>query len=270
MFSINPKFSTGLLGAAVFSLIPLAASGQRVIDFSDLSLSPESYYNGSDGAGQFSTGGATFNNDYDSEYGSWGGWAYSNVSDTETTGWDNQYSAIPGQGVGESDIYGVGYVDTFTPTLPRIDLPEGETVEGIQVTNSTYSYYAMRDGDDFSKKFGGESGDDPDFFVLTIDGLAEDGTTSTGSVDFYLADYRSEENVLIDDWSWVDLTSLGGSTRSLEFTLDSSDAGTFGINTPAYFAMGEMTTIPEPSSYALWGGLLMGAGVLGRRALKRR
>ena len=53
----------------------------------------------------------------------------------------------------------------------------------------------MRDGDAFSKKFGGASGDDPDWFKLTITGNDSTGA-SVGSVDFYLADYRSSTNSL--------------------------------------------------------------------------
>ncbi len=33
-------------------------------DFEDLSLDPESYWNGSDGSGSFTTGPARFHNDY--------------------------------------------------------------------------------------------------------------------------------------------------------------------------------------------------------------
>jgi hypothetical protein len=58
-------------------------------------------------------------------------------------------------------------------------------------------------------------------------------------VDFYLADYRftdNSEDYIVDEWTWVDLSSLGA-VDSLSFTLTSSDVGQFGMNTPAYFCM---------------------------------
>ncbi|HUT45289.1 MAG TPA: DUF4465 domain-containing protein, partial [Sedimentisphaerales bacterium] len=88
------------------------------------------------------------------------------------------------------------------------------------------------------KKFGGDSGSDPDFFMLTITGKDIDGTV-VGMVDFYLADYRFEDNgedYIVDTWQYVDLTSLG-EVMSLEFALSSSDVGDWGMNTPAYFVI---------------------------------
>jgi len=96
----------------------------------------------------------------------------------------------------------------------------------------------MFNGDAFSKKFGGESGNDQDWFMLTITGKDVDGVV-TGTVDFYLADYRFADNstdYIVNTWQYVDLTSLG-TVKSLEFTLSSSDVGDWGMNTPAYFAL---------------------------------
>lgn len=255
-----------LLPAALY-LFPLGSSAQRLIDFGDLSLPPSSYYNGSDGAGGFTSGGSAFNNVYDPDTDFWGGWSYSNVNDTTTSGFGNQHAAIAGTGLGPNGIYGVAYVDAFTPAIPRISLPPGETILGVEVTNTTYAYLSMRDGDAFSKKFGGISGDDPDFFRLTISGLTA-SETPTGSVDFYLADYRFENNALdqlVDTWTWVDLGGLGADTRILEFTLASSDNSIWGMNTPAYFSLGRVTVIPEPATFSFWGGLAMGLAILGRR-----
>lgn len=255
-----------LLPAALF-LVPLGVSAQRLIDFGDLSLPSASFNNGSDEAGGFTSGGATFNNVHDADSNFWGGWSYSNVNDTITPGFGNQYAAITGAGLGPNGIYGVGYVDTFTPAIPRIVLPEGESILGVEVTNTTYVYYSMRDGDAFSKKFGGTSGDDPDFLRLTISGLTA-SETPTGSVDFHLADYRFENNALdqlVDAWTWVDLGGLGADTRILEFTLASSDNSIWGMNTPAYFALGGVTVIPEPAAFAFWGGLAMVIAILGHR-----
>jgi hypothetical protein len=266
----------GLATAGLLFLLPAGAIAQRVIDFGDLSLPAESFYNGTGGSGSFVSGGVAFLNHFDPDYGSWGGFAYSNVTDFTTPGWGNQYAAITGSGLGATGVYAVGYVDTFTPTIPTIQLPEGSPPLGIHVANTAYAYYAMRDGDDFSRKFGGPSGGEPDFFRLTIHGFDLD-RASTGAVEFYLADYRAVDNALdhiVDAWTWVDLSGLSPATRELEFTLESSDMGIFGMNTPAYFAVGSLTVVPEPGTYALWAGFLalgtvyLRVSFLGRRRNK--
>src|SRR5690606_13300086 len=108
----------------------------------------------------------------------------------------------------------------------------------IIVTNSTYAYYSMKDGDAFAKKFGGVTGNDPDWFKLTIkmyfQGIFND------SVDFYLADFRFTDNsqdYIVKDWQSINLSSYG-SMDSLSFELSSSDIGMWGMNTPAFFCIG--------------------------------
>jgi MYXO-CTERM domain-containing protein len=68
----------------------------------------------------------------------------------------------------------------------------------------------------------------------------------------------------------VSLASLGA-VQSLRFSLASSDTGEYGINTPAYFAMDNLsvTAVPEPSACLLaLAGVFMVAG-LRRRALAK-
>ncbi|MDY6839745.1 MAG: DUF4465 domain-containing protein [Thermodesulfobacteriota bacterium] len=72
-------------------------------------MASDSYWNGSDSSGGFISGDAHFSNCYDTSRGSWDGWAYSNMTDTTTAGWTNQYSAITGGGAGGSANYGVAY-----------------------------------------------------------------------------------------------------------------------------------------------------------------
>ena len=225
----------------------LAASGvtyANTSSFEDLDLPVESYWNGSDGSGGpvpgavqggFVSGGAHFNNNYNADWGSWDGFCYSNLTDT-AEGLAAQYNAITGSGQGGSVNYAVAYIGWIMP--PTITLETPGIVEGLYVTNNSYTYYSMLNGDAFAKKFGGEAGSDPDWLMLTITGRDADGA-ATGTVDFYLADYRSEdddEDYIVDTWQYVDLTLLG-EVVSLEFALSSSDVGDWGMNTPAYFAI---------------------------------
>jgi hypothetical protein len=220
----------------VVVLTVAGAANADIATFEDLNLPAESYWNGSDGSGGFTSGSVHLSNSYNADWGSWDGFSYSNATGTTVEGLAAQYNAITGEGQGGSANYAVGYVGWELP--PAVTLSSPGVVAGLYVTNCNYAYYAMFNGDAFSKKFGGGSGDDPDFFLLTITGKDADGA-ATGTVDFYLADYRSADNnadYIVDTWQYVDLTSLGV-VGSLEFTLSSSDVGDWGMNTPAYFAI---------------------------------
>lgn len=221
----------------------------NIADFDDLSLSLDSYWNGSDKTGDFTSGSAVFNNNFiDWGYGitSWDGWAYSNKSDTTTPGYTNQYSAITGSAQSGSN-YGIAYIGWTEP--PSITLSNASVVQGIYVTNTTYAYLAMKNGEGPATKF-----DDQDWFKLTITGKDESGS-QTDPINFYLAD----NGHIVNTWEYISLSSLGA-VKSLEFTLSSSDNSDYGMNTPAYFAMD--TVVPEPAAIILpgLGGLLLRRG----------
>lgn len=228
-----------------------------IANFEDLSLDANSYWNGSDGSGGFVSGGAYFKNHYDDSWGEyWDGFAYSNISDTSLSGWTAQYNAITGGGQDGSTNYGVGFVGWAEP--PTITF-NAAAIDGLYVTNNNYAYYSMLNGDEFAKKFGGEDGNDPDWFLLTITGKDASGTL-TGAVEFYLADLRFEDNsqdYIVDSWEYVDTSSLGV-VNKLEFFLSSSDVGDWGMNTPAYFALDSITlggycpAAGEPNSTAVY------------------
>jgi hypothetical protein len=119
----------------------------------------------------------------------------------------------------------------------------GTYVKGTYINNSTYAYYSMRDGDQFAKKFGGVSGDDADWFMLTVTGWLN-GQAKNDTVNFMLADYTFADNsqdYILNEWAWLDLQVLGN-VDSLQFSLSSSDAGQWGMNTPAYFVLDNFTT----------------------------
>ncbi len=209
----------------VFFGFTCSASAQPA-DFEDLSLDPESFWNGSDESGGFFSNTVFFSNNYNAEWFSWDGFAYSNLTDTTAQGFEAQYNAITGKGKNNSDIYAICYVSSFAATPATITLPAEETISGMYVTNTNYAYYSMKNGDDFSRKF-----TEDDWFLLTITGIDAEGETA-GAVNFKLADGTD----IVDTWTWVDLSPLG-KVKELTFSLSSTDNGDYGMNTPAYFAM---------------------------------
>ena len=104
---------------SVFAIVLLLGlggpAGAATLDFEDLGqnlpIGPNDFYDGrsaydpnDEDATDFSSQGATFNNDFDDFGGGccWQGWSYSQTDDTGTSGPGNQYSAIPGAGVGNN------------------------------------------------------------------------------------------------------------------------------------------------------------------------
>jgi hypothetical protein len=274
------KLICGLAFAALAMPLDFAAAAD--VDFDDLALAPGSFWNGPDPAGvdepdpfgqplpvkagSFTTGGVKFGNRHNLNFGSWTGFAYSNVTDNTTPGFGNQYSAFPGTGRGPgSDNYGVafGYDENLDPQdadqldqLPHIELPAGWHAQSAYVTNTTYAALSMRDGDPFAKKFGGDDGTDPDWFRLTAIGTDAAGELLPAAVEFYLADFRfadPADDYIVDEWTLVDLSPLAGARR-IYFNLLSSDVGQFGMNTPSFFAVDdlELALAPEPATWVLF------------------
>ncbi len=109
-------------------------------------------------------------------------------------------------------------------------------IKSIAVCNSTLVYLTIKNGAEGIKRFGGESNNEPDWFLLTIEGYNLGGEI-TGKVDFYLADYRFENNkrdYIVNKFTPVDLSSLG-MVNKLVLKLTSSVTGSNGeILTPRY------------------------------------
>ncbi len=201
------------------------------------------------GAG-FATGSVSLPNNYNENYGSWSGWAISATTDTITPGFTNQFSSITGSGYDGSTAYGVAF-EFGTNTIEIVSTINSSQAEvsGMYISNSTYTYYSMLEGDAFAKKFGGETGEDPDFLSVVFRGEV-DGVATADSVEFFLADYRSDnstEDYILKDWTWVDLSSLGFVDR-VTFSMRSSDVGAYGINTPLYFCVDNIIVVEDPLS----------------------
>lgn len=219
-------------------------TAQITVDFEDLNLPEDSFYNGDDLEGGFTSHGAIFSNNYNPDWGSWSDFSYSNMKDNTTPGFINQYSAYPAEGANQSATYGV---NTSTGT---ITFPTEVNVMSVFITNTTYAYLSMRDGDDFGKKFG-ENGD-KDFFYIYIYGHdTEDNKVDSVRID--LADFTSDnatEHYILENWTEFDLTPLQG-VKYLTFEYFSSDVGEWGINTPKFFALDNLVYDDGTSNISL-------------------
>lgn len=224
-------------------------------DYNGMAIPPGTgqYYDGygfGAPAGSWSSQGAQFNTN------EWGpGWSYSNVNDTVLEGFTNQWAAFTGTDVSGDGNYAIA--TSFAPNGAFFNLSVLSVIQSVYVTNTTWAALSMLNGDQFAKKFGGSSGNDPDWFKVTFTGFSDANASGsvTGFQEFYLADYRFADNsqdYIVSSWSLVSLITLG-SVRSVGISLESSDSGQNGINTPAYVAIDNLliSVVPEPSSISL-------------------
>lgn len=135
--------------------------------------------------------------------------------------------------------YLVAYYGFFMSTRP-IDMSfiDGKSYNavGIYVNLNSYAYYSMEYGDSFARAF-----TNGDKFTLSIHGVAADESEKT--VEVSLAEYSNGDLTINRGWKYVDLTALGV-VNEIYFTLESTDSGDYGMNTPAYFCIDKLMVSP--------------------------
>lgn len=238
------KIASVLSFATLFNLNVQA----QTADFEDIQLSGANSVkipNTGTVNSNFTSGSCAFSNSYTISFGGYwnNGWAYSKVNDTTTAGFTNLYGSYANKGFNNSNNYAVSQNETFIKINQN-------TLTGLYVTNTTYAALSMKNGDAFAKKFGGTSGNDSDWFKLTINAY-QNGNLKTEKVEFYLADYRFTDNskdYIVKDWTFVNISSLG-SLDSLKFTLTSSDTNQFGLKTPAFFCVDNIITNADTATF---------------------
>jgi len=200
---------------------PIVEKTLSYVTFEDVELT-DSVWTGSNGAGKFSASGFDFENSFSKfDWGSsWKGFACSAKTDTQTAGYLNEYSVIAGIGAAKSAKFAVVY-DTAT-----VICNASVKLSSMMLTNNTYAYLDMKTGSLFTKKFAAN-----DWFKVTITGYKN--KIKTNSVDYYLADFRDGKTFISNSWNIVDVSTLG-EVDMFSFAFDSSDKGVYGVNTPKY------------------------------------
>lgn len=225
----------------LFVILMNLTKAQSVATFENFSLPVDSFYYSSSSA-DFQTSNAVFEYEWATSTfgGYWSkGFSYTNKTDSSNGGYQNLYNCIAYKGYNNSNYYATAQ----TNGIIKLKTSTDNVVDGFYINNTTYAYKSMKSGDMFAKKFGGASGNDPDWFKVTVKGYYN-GTMKTDSAEFYLADYRFSNNALdyiVKGWQWVNCSNLGV-VDSIQFFMYSSDNGSFGMNTPAFFSMDNFTT----------------------------
>ena len=194
-------------------------------DFEDVPL-PDAGYFDADLLGAFKSADIIFTSEWVSEYGGYsnGGIYPSNLNDSVTTGILNQYSSYPKPEGKFAVVHYNDYVSSTEGNNATFILPEPTMVEYVRVANSTYTYWAIKTGDD---GFGS---------CRAYNACGE----NLGSVDYYLADFRNGKSFIEKGWANVSLVSLGKEVHKVSISFSGTDIGDYGLNTPTYCVIDEI------------------------------
>jgi hypothetical protein len=224
--------------ASLFAFASFAAGAQTVTStFESLALGADTFYN-APVSQSWTDGGCKFQYKKSGSYWT-GGFAYTNKRDSSTAGFTNLYGIKAYAGRNSSAKWAIGQqMAVVSQTL------SSARFEGLYMTNTTFAYKSMKNGDSFAKKFGGATGNDPDFLKVHIKGYANGAAKD--SVEFMLADFRFSDNTkdyILKTWEYVDLSKLG-KVDSLMFVMYSSDNDpNYGMNTPGFFAIDDISVV---------------------------
>ena len=127
-----------------------------------------------------------------------------------------------------------GYTDffSFSSSLPDLKFSDGveRVIDHMFVMITTYTAHSLLDGDGFTPAAG-----EDDWFGIVVAGFDSEGN-ETGTVSMNLFEPGRK---MIQDWTKVDLSSLG-KVASVKFNCAGSMKGSYGLNTPAYFAFDDV------------------------------
>jgi len=161
----------------------------------------------------------------------------------------HQWDVMPGGGITDVDDEGnvtvsgdqpyfLGYWSSwYGSACNRVTFSDNKRYKpvGMFVTNTCYAYYSVQGGTSSANAFTQEG----DSFMLVAHGVNSERTKAT-TCEIELAGVHDGEFKGLTDWTWWDLSSLGDCDE-IYFEMTSTDVGTWGINTPTYFAMDRLT-----------------------------
>ncbi len=202
-------------------------NSKTTVDFEDVTLNSNGLNVNDSISGSITSGDLAVTCTWTSSaWGTFGsGFFVSNQTDTANAGSTNAFSCVAQSGVNSSSNYAVFYSSTDS-----IKFSSPVDMESVMLCNNAYAYVSMKNGDSFAKKF--EAGD---YFYVTLT-LYNESNTSLGTKDFYLGDFRDGKSTIVSDWTELDLSTFSG-VSYIKFSFSSSDTGSWGINTPQYFCI---------------------------------
>lgn len=215
-----------------------------------------------DKAGRFSVLYGLNEDGYGGTYNYWNGgiavsnWNYmSNISGKSGEWWysyQNQcsvYNTASMDGINadagrSGSNFGVvyGYTDTYSDFIACSNMTLANNLERrfdqIYVCNSSYGYGVIVNGNSFTQ---GSLASKNGWFKLVVRGYKAGAQTHVATDEIYLADYRNGANICLETWTLFDLTNIKKqAVNKITFNFEGSDAGDYGLNTPAYVCIDDV------------------------------
>ena len=167
---------------------------------------------------------------YTSAYGTSDFWSGFAISSRTATTFDavtltpDQYNNVTGKAHSGNNFC------VITTYGEKMDLGSGVVIKSLYFTNSAYTVNSILNGDNYSgDKFAAN-----DWFKCTLTGERTDGTTVTKDIDL------AKDGGYVNDWLLLDLSDMGTIT-SLSFDFSGSRSNDYGVLTPAYICIDDIT-----------------------------
>lgn len=173
---------------------------------------------------------------YNEEFAYWGGFMQSKVKDTDPANglFANQY-AVYNSAAASGDTFMLYYYDAYNEPCDIV-LKESVALQNIKLNLTTYTYASITNEDinTFARAF-----DEGDYLKVVFTGMS--GSEVTGVVECFVVDYRDGKRYVATNWDGFSLTGLNGGYDRVRVTIETTDVGEWGANTPLYIAMDDLT-----------------------------
>lgn len=174
---------------------------------------------------------------YNEEYAYWGGFAQSRVKDADAANglFANQY-AVYNEAAASGDSFLIYYYDSYNEPCDIVVKQQGVSLRDVMLNLTTYTYASITDEaiNDFARIFV-----DGDYLKVVFTGMR--GNEATGVVECYVVDYRDGKCEMTTEWTTFSLANLGEGYDRVSVTIETTDVGEWGANTPLYIAMDNLS-----------------------------
>mgnify|MGYP003505644570 FL=1 len=183
----------------------------------------------------YETDNLTFEHFYNEEFGYWGGFALTRKFDTDAANglFENQY-AVYNASASEGDGALIYYYDSYNEPCDIV-LKDATMLTSVRLNLTTYTYASITDEDinSFARTFA-----DGDYLKVVFTAMSAD--EALDSVECYVVDYRDGKRFVATNWDIYDLRSLGKGYDAVRVTIETTDVGEYGANTPLYISLDEL------------------------------
>ena len=175
----------------------------------------------------YETDKLTFEHFYNEEFSYWGGFALTRKFDTDAANglFENQY-AVYNASASEGDCALIYYYDSYNEPCDIV-LKDATMLTSVRLNLTTYTYASITDEDinSYARTFA-----DGDYLKVVFTAMSAD--EALDSVECYVVDYRDGKRFVATNWDIYDLRSLGKGYDAVRVTIETTDVGEYGANTP--------------------------------------